>query len=118
MKHRLLGMQPLSHAAPLRPLTGKDEDHAKSLAGTATSRGQPGTGRSLPVGGERLGQLRARISDHGQPMVVVAAMRAGRVAEVGQRHPDFTLPRIGDRAPVSLSDFRGKRVLLIQFASW
>ena len=38
--------------------------------------------------------------------------------KVGQRHPDFTLPRIDDRAPVSLSDFRGKRVLLIQFASW
>ncbi len=38
--------------------------------------------------------------------------------KVGERHPDFTLPRIGDRAPVSLSDFRGKRVLLIQFASW
>jgi hypothetical protein len=38
--------------------------------------------------------------------------------EVGQRHPDFTLPTIGDRRPVSLSDFRGKKVLLIQFASW
>jgi peroxiredoxin len=38
--------------------------------------------------------------------------------QVGQRHPDFTLPRIRDRAPVSLSDFRGKKVLLIQFASW
>jgi hypothetical protein len=37
---------------------------------------------------------------------------------VGQRHPDFTLPRIDDRAPVSLSGFRGKKVLLIQFASW
>jgi hypothetical protein len=38
--------------------------------------------------------------------------------KVGQRHPDFTLPAIGDRAPVSLSSFRGKKVLLIQFASW
>jgi hypothetical protein len=38
--------------------------------------------------------------------------------KVGQRHPDFTLPLIDDRAPVSLSDFRGKKVLLIQFASW
>jgi hypothetical protein len=37
---------------------------------------------------------------------------------VGQRHPDFTLPRIDNRAPVSLSDLRGKKVLLIQFASW
>ena len=38
--------------------------------------------------------------------------------KVGERHPDFTLPTIGDRAPVSLSNFRGKKVLLIQFASW
>ena len=37
---------------------------------------------------------------------------------VGERHPDFTLPAIGDRRPVSLSNFRGKKVLLIQFASW
>jgi hypothetical protein len=43
---------------------------------------------------------------------------AAYAPKVGQRHPDFTLPMIGDRAPVSLSDFRGKKVLLIQFASW
>ena len=38
--------------------------------------------------------------------------------KVGEKHPDFTLPRINDGAPVSLSNFRGKKVLLIQFASW
>jgi peroxiredoxin len=38
--------------------------------------------------------------------------------KVGEKHPDFTLPMINDRKPVSLSDFRGKKVLLIQFASW
>ena len=38
--------------------------------------------------------------------------------KVGQRHPDFTLPDISGGKPVSLSDFRGKKVLLIQFASW
>ncbi|MCH7729779.1 MAG: redoxin domain-containing protein, partial [Planctomycetes bacterium] len=37
---------------------------------------------------------------------------------VGQRHPDFTLPAISDGKPVSLSQYRGKKVLLIQFASW
>jgi hypothetical protein len=46
------------------------------------------------------------------------ASAASYAPKVGQRHPDFTLPRVGDRAPVSLSDFRGKKVLLIQFASW
>lgn len=45
--------------------------------------------------------------------------RAGAYApKVGERHPDFTLPRIDGREPVSLSDFRGNKVLLIQFASW
>ncbi len=38
--------------------------------------------------------------------------------EVGQKHPDFTLPNTADGKPVSLSDYRGKKVLLIHFASW
>ena len=38
--------------------------------------------------------------------------------QIGQRHPEITLPRISDRKPVSLSDFRGRKVLLIHFASW
>lgn len=47
------------------------------------------------------------------------AARGGPYApRVGERHPDFTLPSIGDRAAVSLSQFLGKKVLLIQFASW
>ena len=37
---------------------------------------------------------------------------------VGERHPDFTLADIVTDKPVSLSDFRGKKLLLIQFASW
>lgn len=38
--------------------------------------------------------------------------------QVGQRHPLVTLPRIDTGEPVSLSDYRGKKVLLIHFASW
>ena len=38
--------------------------------------------------------------------------------KVGQRHPDFTLPDIRTGKPVTLSDFRGKKVLLVHFASW
>ncbi|HVL13286.1 MAG TPA: hypothetical protein VM529_12030 [Gemmata sp.] len=45
-------------------------------------------------------------------------LAAGYAPAVGTRHPDFTLPSIADGKPVSLSDFRGKKVLLIQFASW
>jgi hypothetical protein len=46
------------------------------------------------------------------------ASAAPYAPKVGERHPDFTLPAIHDRAPISLSSFRGKKVLLIQFASW
>ena len=37
---------------------------------------------------------------------------------VGQRHPSFTLPDIADGQPVSLSQYRGRKVLLIHLASW
>ena len=37
---------------------------------------------------------------------------------VGQLHADFVLPRIDTREPISLSQFRGKKVLLVHFASW
>ena len=43
---------------------------------------------------------------------------ASYAPKVGEKHPDFTLPRIDDRTQTSLSHFRGKKVLLIQFASW
>jgi hypothetical protein len=46
------------------------------------------------------------------------AKAASYAPKVGERHPDFTLPTIGERTPTSLSNFRGKKVLLIQFASW
>lgn len=48
----------------------------------------------------------------------VAASYAAYSPRVGEPHPDFTLPNIADRTPVSLSQFRGKKVLLIHFASW
>ena len=37
---------------------------------------------------------------------------------LGQQHPDFVLPGLTDGAPVALSQFRGRKVLLIHFASW
>ncbi len=39
-------------------------------------------------------------------------------ARVGRPHADFTLPSLADGRPSSLSGFRGKKVLLIHFASW
>jgi hypothetical protein len=38
--------------------------------------------------------------------------------QIGQCHPDFTLPDIWTGRQISLSDFLGKKVLLIHFASW
>lgn len=57
------------------------------------------------------------------PLVLAACAVGGdrlRAASpaVGERHPDFTLADIATGKPVSLSDFRGKKVLLIQFAAW
>ena len=55
------------------------------------------------------------------PVLLAGAIPASMAAyapKVGQRHPDFTLPDIATGKPVSLSDFRGKKVLLIHFASW
>ncbi|MHC4959394.1 MAG: peroxiredoxin family protein [Planctomycetota bacterium] len=37
--------------------------------------------------------------------------------EPGQLHPDFELPRLNGKLG-KLSDFRGKPVVLINFASW
>ena len=55
-------------------------------------------------------------------LVIVAATSAANAEPyaptVGQRHPDFTLADIQTGKAVSLVDFRGKKVLLIQFASW
>jgi peroxiredoxin len=50
--------------------------------------------------------------------VLLSPLALGQTPKVGERHPDFTLPGIADGKPKSLSDFRGKKVLLIQFASW
>ena len=38
--------------------------------------------------------------------------------KVGQLHPEFVMPSIADDTPIKLSDFEGKKVLLINFASW
>ena len=36
----------------------------------------------------------------------------------GERFPDLNLPSIANGKMVSLSSFRGKKVLLLKFASW
>ena len=43
--------------------------------------------------------------------------RMDRVAKVGQPAPDFTLPDLAGQIH-TLSDYRGKKVLLVAYASW
>lgn len=38
--------------------------------------------------------------------------------EVGEAFPDLVLPTVDGQQTVRLSDHRGRRVLLIEFASW
>ncbi len=46
------------------------------------------------------------------------AQNASYSPTVGQPHGDFILPSIDDGKPLQLSAFRGKKVLLMHFASW
>ena len=54
--------------------------------------------------------------------MMVASVASNAAAEyrpvVGQPHADFVLPNIETRESVALSDFRGKKTILIHFASW
>ena len=43
---------------------------------------------------------------------------AGYRPKTGQPHPDFALPSVRDQAPIRLSAFRGKKLLLLHLASW
>ena len=44
-------------------------------------------------------------------------VEAGAVAHVGQHAPEFTLPSLSGEQ-VSLSDYRGRKVVLFTWASW
>ena len=50
--------------------------------------------------------------------VAGSAYPVGYSPRVGEPHPDFVLPDIASSRPVSLSQFRGKKVLIVHFASW
>ena len=54
----------------------------------------------------------------GLSMLAAGASAGGYSPQVGRPHPDFVLPNLVDGSPVALSEFRGRKVLLIHFASW
>jgi hypothetical protein len=53
-----------------------------------------------------------------QPINDATAQVAEYAPQVGQPHTDFILPSIEDGKPLQLSSYRGKKVLLMHFASW
>jgi hypothetical protein len=47
------------------------------------------------------------------------SLKAQEVAvRVGQPFPTLVLPALADGSPLSIERFRGRKVLLLQFASW
>ena len=56
--------------------------------------------------------------------LVPALLAAGAPAasappiEVGKPFPDLVLPALDDGRPLSIANFRGKKVVLLVFASW
>ncbi len=55
-------------------------------------------------------------------LLEIAMLHATSVAafepKVGELLADFTLPRIDNGEPLSLTAYRGRKVLLVMFASW
>ena len=81
-----------------------------------TSRCRPGVfGNRKGFTMRRLTAILLTVLSSGLPM---SSLADGSEAKAGERYVGFTLPDIDTGKPVSLSDFRGKKVLLIQFASW
>jgi hypothetical protein len=53
------------------------------------------------------------------PVGAYASIEAPSVGtEVGQKYPEFAFPSLSEGRLTSLSELRGRKVLLIQFASW
>jgi hypothetical protein len=50
------------------------------------------------------------------PAVPGERLRTG--TNIGELHPPIVLPSLDGKRTLSLSQFRGKKVLLVQFASW
>ena len=48
----------------------------------------------------------------------VSAQSDKYAPKAGEPHADFILPSVDDGAPIQLSAYRGKKILLMHFASW
>jgi hypothetical protein len=50
--------------------------------------------------------------------VAAHAQAEGYRPRVGEPHADSVLPSLSDGEPMGLSEYRGRKVLLVHFASW
>ena len=53
-----------------------------------------------------------------QAMVMIHVANGEPRIKVGERLPELTLPALASGEPTELNSFRGKKLLLIEFASW
>ena len=53
-----------------------------------------------------------------ESITAAPAQRLDPRFEVGEPFPDFAFPSLEDGTPTTISDFRGKKLLLHVFASW
>jgi len=51
-------------------------------------------------------------------LMMLISSAGGQGLHVGQPFPDIRLPSLANGRPLSISHFRGKKVLLMIFASW
>jgi hypothetical protein len=74
-------------------------------------------GRSIPMN-DRLSRKIAVCFALAWNSFQLAGAQEAYAPAVGEPHPNITLPSIETRQAISLSDYRGKKVLLAHFASW
>ncbi len=89
----------------------------RTLAARAPVRGMPSErGGSVIMRSyvNALVSLAAAIGIHASPGE--ANLSIG--TEVGQVYPNYILPSLSNGRPVALSQFRGRKIILLQFASW
>jgi hypothetical protein len=51
-------------------------------------------------------------------MTLSSGMASGQTVQVGQPAPDFAVTSLDGETTIRLSDFRGRRVLIFNWATW
>ena len=51
-------------------------------------------------------------------LMTLGALAAADELRVGEPYPDIRLPTVDGKETLSVSSFRGKKLLLVEFASW